>query len=266
MNKTMKTLMAIVGILLAVAASLVNPLPASGQSATPADGSPFSLNVSRNFGYSAGGQIRGNFRLTVVGPQESIREAVFLIDDEPIGTVSAAPFRMDFRTQDYPEGEHTISAVVTTLDGETQLADGGAFNFVSAQQQWAGVIKILVVIMGVLAAIVLLGFLFTFLTTGKTTKTLAPGSARSYGIQGGGICPKCGRPFAFHWWGLNMVGSKYDRCDYCGKWGTHKRLPLEDLRAAEQAELASAKGEAQVPGQTAGGKLRDMLEDSKYTD
>ncbi len=243
---------------------LVNLHPAKAQDVTPAAAPEYALSVSRTFGYSAGGEIRGSFRLSVVGDQENIQQVVFLLDGQPIGTVTESPFRLDIHTQDYPEGTHTLSAEVTTLDGNVQLALGGTFNFVSASQQWAGVLKIFVALGIILVLIVGIGFLFTYLTTGKTVKDLPLGVERHYGIQGGGVCSHCARPFAFHWWGMNLVGAKYDRCDYCGKWGSYKRLPINELRLAESAELQdSTTGLPQTPLNPEE-KFKNMLDDSKY--
>ncbi len=260
-----KSILAIVLVLfLAALACQVQLQPVSAQESIPSADPEYTLSVSRTFGYSAGGQIRGSFRLSVVGDQENIRQVVFLLDGQPIGTVIEPPFQMDIHTQDYPEGTHTLSAEITTIDGSMQAAQGGTFNFVSASEQWSGIIKIIVAIGLILAAIVGVGFLFTYLTTGKTVKDLPFGAERHYGLQGGGICSRCGRPFAFHWWGLNQLGSKYDRCDYCGKWGSFKRLPEEELREAEGAEMQSG-----LPGTTREQPnqeeaLRKMLDDSKF--
>jgi hypothetical protein len=201
-------------LLLVGSACQVNLYPANAQASTPEATSDYTLSVRKTFGYSAGGEIRGSFCLSVNGDEGNLQEVVFLLDDQPIGTVSESPFQMDLHTQDYSEGTHTLGAEVSTLCGGVQAAEGGKFNFVSASEQWAGVIRIVVAIAVILALIVGIGFLFTYLTTGKTVKDLPLGAERHYGLQGGGVCGHCGRPFAFHWWGLNLVGAKYDRCDY----------------------------------------------------
>jgi hypothetical protein len=264
MNTKNTLLTAAVVILIMGLFSLGTPRPVLGQDATPATTPAYTLSVRRTFGYSAGGEIRGSFRLVVTGPQENIQKVVFLIDEQSMGTVSEPPFRMDIHTQDYPEGTHTLSAEVTTMDGSLQVAPGGTFDFVSASQQWAGVIKIVVAVGVILVAIVSIGFLFTYLTTGKTIKDIPLGAERHYGIQGGGICSRCGRPFAFHWWGMNLVGAKYDRCDYCGKWGRTKRLPMEELRKAEEAELRNSTQGLSTNLPNPEDKFKSMLDDSRY--
>ncbi len=67
---------------------------------------------------------------------------------------------------------------------------------------------------------------------------------------------------AFPVLGLNLVGGKFQRCPYCGKWSVFRRVPLEKLRAAEQAEVEPAAG--QVPAASEEERLRKELDDSKY--
>jgi DNA-directed RNA polymerase subunit RPC12/RpoP len=99
------------------------------------------------------------------------------------------------------------------------------------------------------------------LLMGRKTVNLAPGTPRAYPL-GGGVCPKCNRPFAVHFWGLNLLNSKYDRCPYCGKWSVVRFASLDKLRAAEQVELEGEK--AQVPEMSEEEKLKKSLDDSKY--
>jgi Bacterial Ig domain len=265
-NKHKPIQVAILVLLMVGLSCLVKPQPVSGQDATPTRVPDYKMSVARTFGYSAAGQIRGNFRLTVVGPEQNIRQVVFLIDGQAIGKVTQPPFQMDIQTQDYPEGVHTLSAEVSTTDGNITRVQGGTYNFVSSQQQWSGLLTVIGVIFGILILIVAIGFLFTYLTTGKTVKDLPLGTERKYGYQGGGVCSRCERPFAFHWWGINLVGSKFDRCDYCGKWGKVKRIPLEDLRAAESAELEGnlkTPAEAQKNDQE---RTKELLDQSRFMD
>ena len=125
-------------VIIAGVASQIRIRKVSGQAATPESVAAYTLNIRRSFGYSAGGNIRGSFRLAVNGPQENISKVVFLLDRQPIGEVTEPPFQLDIHTQDYPEGSHTLSAEVTTLDGSVQMAPGGTFNFVSASRSMGG--------------------------------------------------------------------------------------------------------------------------------
>jgi hypothetical protein len=257
---------AILVILITGFVGLTRPQKVKAQNATPVAASDYKMTVVRTFGYSLGGQIYGSFRLSVLGGEQNIQQVVFLMDGQPIGMVAQAPFQINIQTEDYPLGTHTLGAEVTSLDGTVQPVNGGTYDFISNQQQWSGVFKIVGVIFGILALVVAIGFLFTYLTTGKWVKELPLGAERSYGIQGGGVCSRCGRPFAFHWWGMNLIGSKFDRCDYCGKWGSVKRLPLDELRTAEQAEKPTELQHPSSAGKTEQEKTKELLDDSKFMD
>jgi len=82
--------------------------------------------------------------------------------------------------------------------------------------------------------------------------------------MGGAICPKCQRPFAIHLYGINLGLGKFDRCPYCGKWSVVRRTSLQNLRAAEEAELARAQEADRIPGMSEEEKLKKQLEDSKF--
>lgn len=241
--------------------------PAEGQSITPAGDRGYTLNVQRTFGYSSGnGNIRGNFRLAVIGPEANIQSVVFLLDGQPIGTVTETPFQIDIQTQNFSEGTHTFSAAVTSLDGMVHEVFGGTFTFISSQQQWSSMFGIITAIFGVIIVAAAIGILFSYLSTGKSVKDLPAGAERKYGISGGGVCPHCRRPFAFHWWGLNLVGTKYDRCDYCGRFNKVKGLSREELREAEQAELVSGQQAQLADSKSLEEKYKEMLDQSRYTD
>jgi hypothetical protein len=93
---------------------------------------------------------------------------------------------------------------------------------------------------------------------------IPPGTQHNYGMRGGSICPKCKRPFPLHLYGLNMLTHKLDRCPHCGRWSLVRPLPLAQLRAAEETELALAQEKPQVEGMSEEEKLRKGLEDSRF--
>src|SRR6185436_10633364 len=132
----------------------------------------------------------------------------------------------------------------------------------SAAEGWqaAGRIVVPVLIVAGLAIAVGLGVPLFQALRGKPAP-LPPGTPRRYGLMGGAICPKCGRPFTRHWWGLNAGLSKFDRCDNCGRWSLVRAAPLEKLRAAEAAEVGHA---AVAPALSPEEKLRRQLDDSKF--
>ena len=92
------------------------------------------------------------------------------------------------------------------------------------------------------------------------------GAARNYGYAGGSICPRCHRPTPRHVWGLNVGLGKLDYCENCGKWSVMRRMPIEFLRGAEEAEKVSAAPASSQPlyEQTEQEKLREMVDKSKY--
>jgi DNA-directed RNA polymerase subunit RPC12/RpoP len=94
--------------------------------------------------------------------------------------------------------------------------------------------------------------------------SMPPGTPRKYGIGGGAICPKCGRPFPLRLWWFNLGLSKIDRCPYCGKWSFVRPRSLTELREAETAELAQSQPNPTIGGETDTEKLKKDLDDSRF--
>jgi len=229
---------------------------------TQAQGEELTISFSRDFGYSSGGgDIQGLFSIKVGGP-DTLTKVVFYIDDESIGEDTEAPFKLQFNTDNYPLGQHSIYAIGTISDGRELKTKVVHANFVSASEGTQSAMKILVPILGLVLVSVLLAVVVP-LVTGRKTVSLEPGTPRTY-TMGGAICPKCQRPFAVHLYGLNLGLGKYDRCPYCGKWSVVRRVPLQKLREAEEAELERGKETGQVQGMTEEEKLKKQLEDSKF--
>lgn len=86
------------------------------------------------------------------------------------------------------------------------------------------------------------------------------------GPFGGTLCPKCGRPFAMHIWGFNVVVGKYDRCPHCGKWSLVRRVHPDILRNAAEAFMADETGEeTAVPSPPAAtDSFSKQLDDSRF--
>ena len=225
-----------------------------------------TLSLRRNFGYSSGtGKIQGTFSMKVAGP-EGIDRVAFLIDDEVIGDVDTPPFELRFQTGDYDLGVHTLTAIGFTQDGSELFSNQIRVEFVSAEEGWKSALIILIPIL----AIVFGGILFSYIIStfvGRRSKSDTPlGAPRNYGLWGGAICPKCGRPFGRHIWGLNLGAGKFDRCPHCGKWSLVQRAFPEELRAAEVAELEMIGDRDQAPVISEEEKLRKELDDSRYRD
>lgn len=256
--KTLRQRLFVVGVLFTVYGSLVAPVWAQA--------SELTLSVRRNVGYNSGGaQIQGSFRMEVTGP-ENLVSVTFRIDEAVVGTVTQSPFKINFNTDDYGLGWHNLSAEAQTADGRTLVSEVRRFEFVSEAESWEAAGRIMGPMFGILGVVVVVGLLMALVPTFTGKRSNLPlGAARNYGLLGGGICPKCQRPFALHWWGLNasLVG-KFDRCDHCGHWGFVRRASPEQLRAAEAAELRQAQPEVPLPEMTPEEKLKRQLDESRF--
>jgi hypothetical protein len=225
-----------------------------------AQGEQLTLRMSRDWGYGGfNGDIQGLFSMRVTGPANLAR-VVYYVDSAAIGEVGKAPFNLQFNTDNYSVGIHELYAIGYSNSGQEYRSNTIKANFVSASASNGAALKIVIPILVIAFGVTILAALVPILT-GRKRQELQPGAVRQYPL-GGAICPKCHRPFAIHFWGLNLFMSKYDRCPYCGKWSVVKFASSEKLRAAEQAELEGTK--AQIPEATEEDKLKKDLDDSKY--
>jgi DNA-directed RNA polymerase subunit RPC12/RpoP len=223
-----------------------------------------TLSVAKSFGYAWRGEMQGLFTLKASGPTDLAR-VTFLLDGQPLGETNAPPFTLQFATDDYPLGSHTLSVMGVTTDGRTLRSDEIHATFVSSERGW----QVGLSVAGPLIALVL-GFVLIVtvasLKSDRAQKAAAPGTPRRYGFLGGAVCPKCGRPFSLHAYGLNVVTRHYDRCPYCGKWSMVRAASRAELRAAEEAEAVAAVTDADVSALNAEDELRRGLENSRYVD
>jgi hypothetical protein len=219
------------------------------------------LSLSKAWGYSLGGQIQGIMNLSVAGPKDTV-SARFELDGQEITTVAKPPFSIQFNTDKYPRGWHKFSATVQTSSERTLKSNIISVEFVSAEQGWQVAQRIIIP----LAAIVIIAMLASlggqFLLSGRRKQRPEPGAPRNYGIEGGAICPKCGRPFARHFPSPNLLVGKLERCPYCGKWCIVAAASREALAAAEAAEAVASQ--AAVPEASPDEKLRRQIEESRY--
>ncbi len=126
----------------------------------------------------------------------------------------------------------------------------------------AGLSMVLPLLGIVLAAVVITAGL-SMIGSGKL-KQLPPGTPRTYGAAGGAICGRCGRPFPRHFFSPNVVFGKLERCPFCGKWAVVTGRSLDQLRAAEAAELEDAAAGEAAPVESEEERLRKQIEDSRY--
>ncbi len=227
---------------------LLAAIPASAQEA-------LTLRLRRDFGFGLGSNVQGTFSFRVSGP-DNLERVEFLIDGDIIGADDMAPFRLQFRTESYSLGIHTLSAVGYTGDGrilnsntiQRQFVSGSSANRVAL---WI-IIPILVLALG-----------------GRAVSSWIANRGRAHedklavtGPFGGTLCPKCSHPFAMHIWGINVGLGKYDRCPHCGKWSLVRRVPSDVLHSASVA-LAKDVGE-NAPTTNDGDSFRQQLDDSRF--
>lgn len=235
-------------------------------SAAAQQGTELSLNLSRNFGFSSGtGRIQGAFTLKASGPA-NLQRVVFYIDDKQVGEATQSPFNYAFNTGSYSPTQHTLSAIGYTSDGQELHSNNITAEFITSEQAGQNTLRIILPILAVVGFAILFSAAIPMLSTRGKKESLAPGTQRNYGVMGGTICPKCGRPFAMKFLGINLPMGKLNRCPYCGKWSMVRRRSMAELRAAEQAELDQSFSEA-IPSQLSEEeKLRKELDNSKYQD
>jgi len=223
-----------------------------------------TLGLGRDFGYGGFGEIQGLFTVKASGPDDLLR-VDFRIDDVSIGEVSEPPFRLQFHTDDFAPGPHTLSAVGYTSAGAELRSNEIRPQFLSKEAAGQATTKVIVPMVVLVAAIALAGTVGTFLAS-RRRGVVPLGQARTYGLAGGTICGKCGRPYALSTLGMNLVVGKLAACPHCGKWAVARAMPLEALRAAEAAEKARAEGVPLVEGPDKEETLRRAIEDSRYQD
>jgi DNA-directed RNA polymerase subunit RPC12/RpoP len=221
-----------------------------------------TLRMSRDFGYGGfNGDIQGLFSMKVTGPADLAR-VVFYIDDASIGEVTKAPFNLQFTTDNYPIGQRKLYAVGYSSSGQEYQSNIITANFVPASEGNKAALQIVIPVLVVVFGAIVLSFVVPMLTGGGKLQNLPLGAERKYGFKGGGICPKCKRPFVLPLFSMNLGLSKLARCPYCGKTGVVRVQSLAKLREAEKAELEW--GQAEVKEETEEEKLRKSLDDSKY--
>lgn len=238
-------------------------LPAAAQS-----DAEYLLQVNKIIGSNLGSQINGSFKLGVHGDMSQVKSVEYRIDGQLIGNASESPFTLVFKTTDYASGNRQLSALVTTTDGRKIETPTRTFNFISTDESGELIGKILVPIFGIIFAVVAVMMLLQFVVMrNRPLAHLEAGAPRDYGVKGGTICGHCKRPYAFHWWAFNLMPTmRFDRCDYCGKWGVQHSYPLDALRAAERQEKAAiVQSAAPVAEKSEEEKLKEMMDQTKYS-
>jgi len=218
------------------------------------------LSMRKDWGFGLGSQIQGLFTLSATGAQD-ITSVSFELDSKELAVVTGPPFTLQFSTDKYSSGRHTFSAVGRTSDRREFKSNVINVEFVSAEAGWQATQRIMIPLLAVVGLVIILTTAGQFVL-GREQRHLVPGTPRNYGIRGGAICPKCGRPFVLSFFSLNLVTRKLERCPYCGKWSLVRLASRESLAAAEATEAEAAK--PAVPEPSLEEKLRRQIEESRY--
>lgn len=243
---------ALLGLALAAAAA------APGLAQTPAPG--LVLHVRRLFGYGAGAQIQGSFRLEVDGPA-GLASVTYRLDGAVLTTTTQAPFSAGLNTDDYPAGPHTLTAEAVTADGRPLAAEPRHYEFVAASSVLPSVAQLFLPLIAALAAAALLTAGASALAGRRPAPTASP---RTYGLLGGAVCPKCGRAFPRHLWGIHVgLGYRLDRCERCGRWSWVRRASPAELEAAQAAEAPAPEGHTQPSAES---RLKRGIDDTRFVD
>ena len=217
------------------------------------------LRLSRDFGAGFGTSIQGRFSFRVNGP-DNLESVSFYIDDKLVGEDSEDPFRLQFETEDYELGTHTLYAIGRTTSGEALRSNEISRNFISSSSSNR---TLLLIVVPILVITLGGGALATWISNRGRKGSTADG-VNVNGPFGGTICPKCNKPFARHIWGLNLGLSKYDRCPHCGKWSLVRALPADQLDTAVAAMEAEAKQNSPKSPTDDDESWRKRLDDSKF--
>jgi DNA-directed RNA polymerase subunit RPC12/RpoP len=223
------------------------------------------IRMRRDFGYGLGSDVQGTFSLRISSTEELVK-VIFLIDDEVFAETHEPPFHVQFQTNNYDPGVHTLMAVGYTQDGREIYSRQIRANFLSAEAARTSFLKIIIPILGIIIGVSIISFIGPLLFGRKKTVTQFPDTPISYGLFGGAICKKCQKPFSIQGWGPNLMIGKLNRCPNCGKWGLVKRAHPTDLAKAETGELDREDTVPQSHTVSEEERLRKEISDSRYQD
>ncbi len=227
-------------------------------SAVMAQESPFTLRMVRDWGYGNGTDINGRMSLSVKGDQAQIQQVTFFIDGEVMASVTSAPFKLQFDTNNFESGMHRLTAEVKTIAGETYTTNGLVSNFVEKGAANQSTLKILLLVGGIVA--VSMGIQFLMQKNANKNPKYDENGRIQYGVWGAAVCPSCGQPFNRSFLGINLVGVRLERCPHCGKLVAARRAsPLEIERANQKTQPEEPQKFVEKPEE-------DDLDESRFVD
>jgi hypothetical protein len=252
MKMTKKTLVLVIIFV------LLFPTTALAQEKTPT----ITLTLRRDFGYGGfGGDIQGTFSMKASGP-DNLVEVQFYIDDFLIGTDTEAPFRIQFHTDGYEPGVHTLSAIGVLADGSEVQSNQFVRKFLSGDDALGSTLDILVPMLAIIIGISVIGVVAPMLL-GKRGKQRPIGE---YGAAGGAVCPRCKLPFSRHFFSMNLLLGKLERCPHCGKLAIVRRATQDELADAEERLRADRDVGIKEISKDEDEGLRRALEESRFDD
>jgi len=229
---------------------------------------PFWLNIHRNVGFSSGNQIRGSFNLEIIGDSANIDAVQFLVDEQKIAEINQSPFLVKINTGDFPNGTHSLSAVIRLKDGSNYTTAGRNFEFVAPGEELKAIRKIILPLgAGIIAIILIVVFFQVLGLRSRNSENITSQDILRDARHGIGICPRCNSPTPLHWWAINLGFSyKLERCVQCGKWSLMKRLDGEKTRQLLAQAKFSQPSIKENHILTNEEEFARKLEDSKYLD
>jgi hypothetical protein len=239
-------------IVLILCLLLLSPVAISAQELEE----PLVLGLSKDFGYAAAGQIQGSFSLKVRSPDDLVR-VEFYIDDQLVHSATPPPFQFKFNTAEYSFGEHTFSAVGFRSDNSMLSSSEFSRQFISADDAWKNVGKLVVPVFVLVGIVALLG-----ISGGVLIGRQKNFKFREYGIAGGAVCPRCRFPYTRNLLAPNMLVGKLQRCPHCGKWSIVARASANDLEVAEVSYRKQSVGEVILEEQNS--DYNKLLDDSRF--
>ncbi|MBW8011683.1 MAG: hypothetical protein FVQ83_10660 [Chloroflexi bacterium] len=227
------------------------------------DEEELKLSLSRDFGFGGfGGDIQGTFSMRVSGPDDLVF-VEFYIDGQLVGSDDEEPFSYQFNTDAYEPGVHSMHAVGFTAADEEIVSNQIRRDFLSGEDAFGSIIKMLVPILGIIILITLIGVIgpIVFNRGGKDFQ-----HGKYSRAAGGAVCPRCQLPYSRSMLSPNLIIGKLQRCPHCGKLAIVRAASASDLEAAEARLLQDSQEGSLQPEESEEERLQRMIDASRFED